>query len=569
MPRTSLAVVALIIGLSAPLWGQGKTAPPYRIDFDPSQDVSLLSRDDKGKKGVFINVRFTITLEAGAKDDPGAEYKVVIEEDGRRVREEDVPRPAPIENLSVMLALDTSGSMKERGRMAQAKAAADAFLHRLPTTAECGLILFDHELRKPPIEPGRDRVALSREIRAIEPRGGTAYLDATFEGITILSKVPSQRERAVVVVTDGVDLNSAKDINTVVNQAIKNKVRVYAIGIGEPGKQERVSTVLALDHSGSMRPPADELDKTSKIQALRQAARRFVEIMPAAGLATVLPFSSDVGTVKDFTNKRFKLTEQIDKLNPDGETALFDATYAAIAVLEAENPPGKRAVVAMTDGIDNSSRRRVEEVIERAKEAKVPLYMLGFGREGEVDSKVMEQMARETNGRYYHAKNEKALLDIFENLSIELHDDGIDEIALRKLSGETGGQYFPAKNVADLRLILEEVSQKLQHKRYVLTFPSLRQVADGTFRNVTLKLVRRSGGEVVSNQVGGAVQATETVVEQKEAGYQLPGIVVAEMHHLIFLGFLILLGTLIALPSMLRRTAGSAGQGAAKGDARA
>src|SRR5207302_8482742 len=101
---------------------------------------------------------------------------------------------------------------------------------------------------------------------------------------------------------------------------------------------------------------------------------------------------------------------------------------------EADGAKGKRAVVAMTDGVDNSSRRRVDEVIERAKEGKIALYMLGFGRDRELDEKTMQAMASETGGKYYHAKNEKALMEIFENLSIQLHYDGIDETTLTQLA---------------------------------------------------------------------------------------------------------------------------------------
>jgi VWFA-related protein len=552
-------VILLAACLSLPLLGQ--SAPPYRIDFNPQQDVSLLDKDEHGNQGLYIHVRFTITLEGGKLEDlAGADYKLKIEEDGRFIPPElDVPRPTPVENVSAVLALDTSGSMKERNRMAQAKAAAELFLQRLPARADCGLILFDHEMRPPVLSPSTERAPLLKEIRAVEPRGGTAYLDATAKGIEILATAPTGREKAVVVMTDGVDLNSQTPLNLVIHEAIKNKVRVFTVGIGEPGRQERVSSVLVLDHSGSMKPPADDQDILPKIQALHRAGKRFVEVMPSTGFASIIPFSSEVGRPREFTSEKPRLIDQVMKLQPFGETALFDATYAAVSTLEAEGSPGKRAVVAMTDGVDNSSRRRVDEVIERAQEAKVPLYMLGFGRAGEIDQKTMEQMARATGGRYYHAKNEKALLDIFENLSIELHDDGIDEIALRKLAGESGGLYYPAKNVADLKLILEQVSEKLTQKRYAVTVKSPRQVRDGTARNVSVKLVRR--GEVVSNQAGGTVVAGEQVLQTAQGGYQTHGVVVAEMNHLVYLGFLIVIGLLIALPAMLRRVTGARAPG--------
>ena len=443
--------------------------------------------------------------------------------------------------------------------MVQAKTAAQEFLRGLPARADCGLILFDHEMRPPILAPTTERGGLLKQIMAVEPRGGTAYLDAAYHGIAMLAKAPTGREKAVVVMTDGVDLNSQTPLGLVISEALKSKVRIFTIGIGEPGKQERVSSVLALDHSGSMKPPADDLDIVPKIQALHRAGKRFVEIMPSTGFATIIPFSAAVGRPKEFTNDKQKLIDQVVKLEAEGETALFDATYEAIATLEAAGVPGKRAVVAMTDGVDNSSRRRVEEVIERAKEAKIPLYLLGFGRAGELDQKTMEHMAKSTGGRYYHAKNQQALLDIFENLSIELHDDGIDEIALKKLAGETVGLYYPAKDVEQLQLIAKQVSEQLTQKRYDVTFKSRRQINDGTARNVALKLVRR--GEVVSNAAGGKVEAPEQVVTTAKGGYQVHGVVIAEMNHLVYLGFLLVICLLIALPALLSRVTGASARG--------
>src|SRR5207237_2750696 len=152
--------------------------------------------------------------------------------------------------------------------------------------------------------------------------------------------------------------------------------------------------------------------------------------MPRTGRTTLIPFNTTVGTPEPFSNNRSALQAAIKNLAPAGETALYDATYAAIATLEANGTRGKRAVVAMTDGVDNSSRRRVDEVIERAREAKIALHMLGLGRKGELDEKTMQEMATQTGGKYYHARNEKDLLEIFGNLSIHLHDEGIDEATL-------------------------------------------------------------------------------------------------------------------------------------------
>jgi VWFA-related protein len=551
MRAVALALLFLLVASSgAPTQPNAKN--PYRIEFDPKNDVTMRDKDPTtGQPGLFITVRFTITVEGDKAEEPGTEYKIAIEEDGRRVKLEDVPRPKPSEDLTAVLAIDTSGSMKEYGRMGQVRAASDIFLKKLPGKADCGLILFDHEIRPPVLIPSLDRALLLAEIHKVEPRGGTAYLDAAARGIDMLRSARRNRERALVIMTDGVDLNSTATIEGVIAQARDNRVRVYTIGIGEPGKLERVRSVLVLDQSGSMQSPADDSDSRPKIEALHSAASRFVSIMPSTGRTTLIPFNSTVGIPKSFSNDKKALKNAIKDLKPAGETALLDAIYAAIATLEADGIQGKRAVVAMTDGVDNSSRRRVDEVVNRAREAKIALHMLGFGRKGELDENTMQAMAEQTGGKYYHAKNEQALIEIFENLSIQLHDDGIDEPTLKKLAQQTGGQYYPAKNVQDLKFILEQVTQNIQKKEYTVTFRSLREVNDGTLRNVALKLVRRPGdlaGTPTKNPT------SEQIVQEQQSSYQTHGVVVAEMSYLVYLGLLVIIGGLIALPSMLRKT---------------
>ncbi len=523
-----------------------KIQQPYVVEFDRTKDIERLEQSPDGtKKGIFIKVKFAITLDGSKVEKIGDDFRLIIEEDGHLVKEVPLPRPTPSEDLSVILAIDTSGSMKEHGRMEQARAAATVFLGKLPPRSDCGLILFDHEIRhRLPVM--LDRNPLLAQIQTIEPRGGTAYLDAASESIAMLKSTQRGRDRAVVLMTDGIDLNSKKSIDAVIAEAKQERVRVYTIGIGEPGRFEQVNTVLALDHSGSMKPPADEVDRTSKIEALHIAAERYVDSMSSVGRCSIVPFSSIVGRPRPFLDKgqAGQLKDSIRGLKPIGETAVYDATYEAICVLEADSAPGRRAVIAMTDGVDNSSKRRAEEVIERAREAGIPLYMLGFGREGEIDEASMRRMADATYGKYYHAKNKDALLDIFENLSIKLHDDGIDEKALKLIAKDTGGQYYPAKNVSELKFILETVTKNIQRESYEIVFESKFPSADGTLRKVALKLIRRGGG------AGGGDQ----VVGEESGSYQMRGLVVAEMSPFIYLVLLVAIGGLIALPALLRRT---------------
>ncbi len=388
---------------------------------------------------------------------------------------------------------------------------------------------------------------MRKHIQAATPSGGTAYLDTTLQAIEMLKPTLfNKKGKAVVLLTDGQDVDSDAEIDKVIATAKQAKVRIYTVGIGEPGRQEKVTSVLVLDKSGSMNQPANDQDKKSKIEALRFAADRFVNSIGASRRTSILEFSDAVQNPSPFTNNKFSLKNAIKTIKASGETALFDAVYTALATLDAEGSDGKRAVVALTDGIDNMSRRRGDEVIARAKEAKIPLFMLGFGRKGELDVATMEEMASQTGGKFYYAENEQKLYEHFEDITQKLHDDGINEDSLIQLARETGGKYYSAKNVEKLDFILGEVSKKIQATPYKITFPSLSQVGDGRRREVSLKLLRSTG------QFTGKEGDFE-VVEEKKRGYQVKGLVIAEMSPIVYLPLLGILFSLIALPAMLKR----------------
>src|SRR5439155_9723813 len=100
---------------------------------------------------------------------------------------------------------------------------------------------------------------------------------------------------------DGGDLHSKSKKEDVIYRARSAGIPVWTIGIGEPGKSLRLSTVLALDKSGSMKEPADKDDPTPKIKALHRAATQFIDSLHPQAEISLLPFSTQVGTPGKFT----------------------------------------------------------------------------------------------------------------------------------------------------------------------------------------------------------------------------------------------------------------------------
>jgi VWFA-related protein len=546
----------LVLLIATGLLGLTLVPSPARAADDVEYTVEIVK--EKGKPVVFSRIvgdERHVTVDFQIKRIRDREIitsvpkdEIVVKEEGKTVAIIDLKQPKA-QALTVVLAMDISGSMARNGKIDAAKKAALAFLDKLDERANVGLILFDHEIKvaKPPVQKEEEqrghRTRLREIIQATSPQGGTAYHDATIEAVKMLRGI--QGRRAVVLMTDGADTNSKNSLDDAIKSAITTEVPVYTLGIGDPGKNDPVTTVLVLDCSGSMGQKADDGDKGSKMLALQRAAKRFVALMRPSAQTTLLPFSdkredgsTGIDPAKPFTRDAKVLNGRIDKLRPLGGTLLYDASYAGLETLEASGVKGKRAVVVMTDGKDESPGSRISDdgVIERARELKIPLYMLGLGRKAEIDEKVMRKMAKETGGDFYHAGTEKKLLEVFENLSIELHDDGIDEESLGKLAKETGGRYTHVSKIDELQLIYEKLADELQNT-YKVTFKSNYPAQDGTARAIDVVIVRQGKQISTAGKVDDVAR----------------GVVVPQMSYVIYLVFLAALGALLAFPGLMRR----------------
>jgi VWFA-related protein len=550
----NLLAIALGVLLLTAVPGPAQDADNLRYKIEINKDettgenkVFASFRPRNGKQALYVTVQFKVLRSAdGMEANDVDKADIVIREDGKKVEELEIfaPRAA----LTTVLAMDISGSMENASgasglkKIDEAKRAAGIFLDNLHPKSETGLILFDHLMRVKE-QPLRDAARFAehrKKVRALiaeaQPSGGTAYLDAAAQGVEMLEGISGRR--AVVIMTDGVDMNSRRTLGEVVKFAQVQGVPIYTLGIGELGKYKNVTTVLVLDHSGSMTGKADVNDQRTKIEALRTAAARFVELMRRDAQTTLLPFSSEVSLPAPFSDDKRLLIERIRKLEPEGGTLLYDATFTGLETLAAARREGRNAVVVLTDGQDEApgSRMSDELVIARARELGFPLYMLGLGAPDEINERVMRRMAKETGGKYFHASSEQKLFEIFEKLSIDLHDDGINEKELRELADKTGGKFFWSRDASKLPQFFTDLATELQ-STYTVTFPSRRSSHDGTARGIDISIER--DGVRLSN-VG-------------SADYNVHGVVVPEMDYRIYLGLLALVGIFLLAPMGVRQ----------------
>jgi Ca-activated chloride channel homolog len=108
------------------------------------------------------------------------------------------------------------------------------------------------------------------------------------------------------------------------------------------------AVVLCVDTSGSMR--ATDVDPT-RAAAAAAAVRAFVDGVPDGTRIGIVAFSSGAGLVQPLTDDKDAARDAIGRLPPpNGGTAIGDALATAARALP---PSGKRAIVLITDGVNN------------------------------------------------------------------------------------------------------------------------------------------------------------------------------------------------------------------------
>jgi VWFA-related protein len=163
------------------------------------------------------------------------------------------------------------------------------------------------------------------------------------------------------------------------------------------GSEIPLTIALLIDTSGSVKDKL-EYEKTT-------AAEFFKEILrPQKDLALIIQFDSEVNLVQDFTQEYDALLNGLESLSAGNSTSLYDAVFLA-ADEKLKHETGRKVMVIISDGEDNSSKVRKEEAIEAAQRSDVLIYGIGVQTENS-SFRVLKKFAEETGGAFFspHAR---------------------------------------------------------------------------------------------------------------------------------------------------------------------
>jgi Ca-activated chloride channel homolog len=220
------------------------------------------------------------------------------------------------------------------------------------------------------------------------------------------------------------------------------------------GSDVPLSIALMVDTSGSQETFIGDESIASDV---------FFEAMlgRAQDRAMLVQFDSSVLQLRSMTNSANALHLALSSVRARGNakqgTRLNDAVYL-VAKDALANETGRKAMVILSDGGDNGSRRTLAEAIEQAQRGDVQVYSILYS--------MWNDLNNSTPGK------------------APTVDPGL--VALQKLSESTGGHVFTVSRTLSLREIFAQISQDLRYQ-YELGYRPPQDTKPNSYHKLELK----------------------------------------------------------------------------------
>lgn len=237
-----------------------------------------------------------------------------------------------------------------------------------------------------------------------------------------------------------------------------------------------VSVGILVDTSGSMEP---------KIPQARAAIAQFLRDLNDKDDVFLFAFSTTPFLLQPLPARSMQpccvenhelVLRRLALLHAYGQTALFDTIITGLTMVQ-RGRYDKKALLVVTDGMDNTSIKTVKQVIAYARRMGVLVYSIGIG-----DPSPGTSLPSLAIGPF-----------VFGSADI----DRVDADTLHTLSTETGAKTYIIRKVGDgeaLRRACENISLELR-EQYTIGFVA-PNAASGGYRNLRVETPGRPGADV-------------------------------------------------------------------------
>ena len=265
---------------------------------------------------------------------------------------------------------------------------------------------------------------------------------------------------------------------------------------------------LLLDTSGSTR---------DDVALIRSAANSFIEALRPGDRVGVVAFNTArtvaepvaaVEVLTPLTSDREQLRAAIENLGASQGTPYYDA-LEKVADSIFRDPPqdevrGRRAVVALTDGVDSSSNSDFVTAKQKLSRAGLACYFIQVNTEDFVEDRLMKDcqddgqlaLSKRQIERYRqlffpkaNAENFNSFCQMgpFERMSISRALYNLARREMNDLARASGGRSFEAATLADTRSAFARVAADIG-TLYSLGYYPTNKARDGKFRAIKLEM---------------------------------------------------------------------------------
>jgi VWFA-related protein len=256
----------------------------------------------------------------------------------------------------------------------------------------------------------------------------------------------------IAVTVQGKDGRYINDLTENDFTLYENKVK-QSISYFKHDFEAPLSLTVLLDVSGSM-ALQDKL-KESKL-ALNYLLTSLLR--PEDEVSLLIFADGAVEVAAQFSTDKREFLAVLEKTEAYGQTALNDAV-AVSPQFANKGKNEKRALLLITDGIENDSQYSPDQALEIARRVDVPIYTIGY------KIPLSEQ---------YLSKHKRAA----DLTSLRIIDN------LEKFSRATGGKAFIIDEPTVLKTTLGEIRRELSHQ-YMLGYTSYKSSKD-EYRRITV-----------------------------------------------------------------------------------
>ncbi len=255
------------------------------------------------------------------------------------------------------------------------------------------------------------------------------------------------------------------------------------VSVSKKTKTNRgIDIVMAVDVSASML--AKDL-KPNRLEALKRVAIDFVNRRPNDRIGIVV-YAGESFTQTPITSDKSIVKRTISEIKwgqLEGGTAIGMGLGSAVNRLK-ESKAKSKVIILLTDGVNNTGFVDPKTATELAKEIGIKVYTIGIGTNGmapfpwakdprtgklsfrnqkvEIDEKLLQFIANETNGEYFRATDNSSLKEIYDEID-KLEKTKIEEFKYYNYSEKYRILIF----LAGIFLILEFILRNTLFKSFI------------------------------------------------------------------------------------------------------